>query len=583
MKCTKVHFIMADNFSLDVPERNSNFAKFFNDPCDWTYRCEGSWTMVLALSKMRTVLRLRKKECNKLPTLKEEEDYLREMLHNRGFAKHVISPLMGDSYVHVGDVISVPQGFASAMNEISRVQRPEYRLDKEIDESCSFGVIMPDFCFVPLSSPGEGNTRATNETGNPTFSVEIKPKCGFLPTSPYMDSSRSIKYSVCYYCMLQKSKVKVGKYKRRSKYCPLDLFSSEPSRVMYALECLVSDPQNNLRVFCNGRGIFTEELVQEAIQAGKICCSEKYFEMTLKEMDGFRGCVKAGHKCGCGVTVEGHKCEDGVTTECHKHGDGVNIEGREFGVDVTTEDHECGHVGPLAKQFLGILLEILISDSNRSKIKPNQVTRKSSPTTQICKESKYPRSNITIQRHLNHLQFGTGGVLWQLLSVQKLDYMDVEGIYPLYQKVISHFECNPGVRDSLGVDGPYTSPLWKAVASSFVSSSPEISNSAVDMTSRTSSSVAVLNPDLTDQNALYDVVLKICKFAVAHTAKDCSVMIAFQKTSNSDDTIHVPTVQTTNGNTLCYNIDFVDLDPKEFDRVLKYYNDSKYAVENYLD
>ena len=525
--------------------------------------------MVLSLNKMRTVLRLRKRQCYKKSPALEKEDYLRETLNNLDFTKHVISPLMGDDYVHLGEVISVPRSFASAMNEICQGSRPAHRLHKEIDERCSFGVVMPDFCFVPLASRDEVNTRDANQARNLAFSVEIKPKCGFLPTSPYIDPSRALKYSICHYCLLQKSKVKEGKYKRQSKYCPLDLFSGESGRVMYALECLVSDPQNNLRVFCDGKGIFTEELVQEAIQAGNVCCAEKYFEVTLKEMDGFTDYVMASHKCEDGMTTKGHKCEDSMTKESIAFGDCM-----------TTEGHQCGHIGPFTKQFLGILLEILISDSKRRKPSPNTVSL--SPTIQMCKGSRYPESKLSTQSNLSRLQFGAGGVLKQLLSVQKLDDMDVEGIYLLYQKVVSYFECNPGVADSLGVNGPYSSPLWKSVASSLDCSSSGNSHNSVNTTSNSCNcAVPILNPNMHDQSILHDAVLKICQFAVAYTAKDCSVMIAFQKASRKDDT--VPTVETMCGNLFLYNIDLVDLDPKEFDRVLKYYKDTENAVKNYLE
>ena len=533
--------------------------------------------MAVSLKKLKTVLRLRKQECKKTPTLRDEEDHTREMLCNLEFAEHVMLPLMGDNYVHVGKVISVPQGFASAVNEMCRGFRPEHRLDKEIDENCSCGVLMPDFCFlpsVPLAISDEENSRHDMRSIYPTFSVEIKPKCGFLPTSPFIDPTRVTKYSVCQYCMLQKSKVKEGKYKRESKYCPLDLFSGDPKRVMYALECLVSDPQNNLRVFCDGSGIFTEELVQEAIQEGRVCCAENYFEKSLQEMKVFMDCVTIeGHKCGDGVTTGCHKCSDNETTDGHMDGwrdymDGVTAVGHKRGDEMIIESHKCGHVGPFSKKFLGILLEILINDSKANQVQPNEV--KMSSTTPMCKKSKFRDSYINMQCNYNCLQFGNGGVLQQLLSVQKLDDIDVEGVYPLYKKVISHFECNPGLRDNLGVDGPYNLPLWKTVASALSSNN-----------SRISDNIQILNADPFDQNSLYDAVLKICKFTVASTAKDCSLMIAFQKSSKVEASM--PTVQTTCGDVYNYSIDLVDLDPKEFDRVVKYHKETEKTVDIFLN
>lgn len=207
------------------------------------------------------------------------------MLRNLDFAKNVMLPLMGGRYVQLGKAVSVPEDFALAMNEICRGFCPEHRLNKEIDEGCLAGLLMPDLCFLPplpQAASIEENYIYAVKTMNSTFSVKIKPKCGFLPTSPFIDPTRAIKYSVCSYCMLQKTKVKEGKLIRESSYCPLDLLSGEPRRVMCALECLVSDPQKNFRVFCDGSEMFCEELAQRAIQNGRAFCSQNYFEITLQ-------------------------------------------------------------------------------------------------------------------------------------------------------------------------------------------------------------------------------------------------------------------------------------------------------------
>ena len=557
---------MADNTEIDILEATQAYSSvfdYFKDPHQWTYRCEGSWTMVVSLKKLRTVLRLRKHErkTSSPLTRKDQKKYELEMLRNLDFAKSVMLPLMGGCYVHLGRAISVPEDFASTMNEICRGCRPEHRLNKQIDEGCHSGVLMPDLCFLPSlpqAASTEKNYDQAMETMNPTFSVEIKPKCGFLPTSPFIDSTRAIKYSVCSYCMLQKTKVKEGKFKRESSYCPLDLFSAESRRVMFALECLVSDPQNNLRVFCDGSGIFSEELVQRAIQEGRACCAENYFEITLREMKVFTD----------SVTALGNKSLDGMTTECHKYGDGVTSESHKQEDGVTKEIHKCHCVGPFVQKFLEILLGILISDSKTNQVNENKVSM-SSPAP-VCKNSKYFDYNNYTQRQLSCLQFGNGGVLQQLLSVQKLDNIDVEGIYPLYKNVINHFECKPGLRNSLGVDGPYTVPLWKTVASSLGGDS-----------SKSLGNIPMLNAGRNDPNNLYDAVLETCKFAVASTAKDCSVMFAFQKTSKKE--MGLPTVEMTCGDMYHYNIDLVDLDPKEFDRVGKYYKGTIKTVEIFLE
>ncbi|KAF7249711.1 Inositol-pentakisphosphate 2-kinase [Varanus komodoensis] len=66
-----------------------------------------------------------------------------------------------------------------------------------------------------------------------------QPKCGFLPFSSYV--SQEIKYKVCRYCMHQHLKVAKGKWKRLSKYCPLDLFSGKRQRKEKGVQLLSVD------------------------------------------------------------------------------------------------------------------------------------------------------------------------------------------------------------------------------------------------------------------------------------------------------------------------------------------------------
>lgn len=203
---------MADNTITDN-QAFSSVSDYFKDPHQWTYRCEGSWTMVVSLKRLRAVSRKHEKN-NSLKQTKDQRKYGQEMLRNLDFAKNVMLPPMGGRYVHLGKAVSVPEDFALAMNEICRGFRPEHRLNKEIDEGCHAGVLMPDLCFLPSlpqAASTEENYIYAMKTMNSTFSVKIKPKCGFLPTSPFIDPTRAIKYSVCSYCMLQKTKVKDGK------------------------------------------------------------------------------------------------------------------------------------------------------------------------------------------------------------------------------------------------------------------------------------------------------------------------------------------------------------------------------------
>eukprot|EP00736_Rhodelphis_marinus_P011681 Rmarinus@m.24249 len=95
-----------------------------------------------------------------------------------------------------------------------------------------------------------------------SISVEIKPKCGFLPCKRlsgvisnrpvYTDVRHPVKSRVCRYCMFQPLKLHEGDVSHMSSYCPLDLFSLDRTRMRRAVTALSMTPYNNLRAFHDG-------------------------------------------------------------------------------------------------------------------------------------------------------------------------------------------------------------------------------------------------------------------------------------------------------------------------------------------
>lgn len=99
-------------------------------------------------------------------------------------------------------------------------------------------------------------------TSQQQFTIELKPKCGFLPTTPSIHPNHRSKYKKHRFGLMQ-GLMKGGYLKKgwqtpsdqddftQSKYSPLHLFSREPDRVKYSLEKLIENPQNNLRIWHN--------------------------------------------------------------------------------------------------------------------------------------------------------------------------------------------------------------------------------------------------------------------------------------------------------------------------------------------
>ncbi|KAK9907753.1 hypothetical protein WJX75_009233 [Coccomyxa subellipsoidea] len=96
----------------------------------------------------------------------------------------------------------------------------------------------------------------TSEMGQAgTLCVEIKPKCGFLPTSALIRPEHAVKRRVPRFQLHQLLKLEQGKIQRLSAYNPLDLFSGSPQRMEAALAALFEEPQNNLRLFLGGAAV----------------------------------------------------------------------------------------------------------------------------------------------------------------------------------------------------------------------------------------------------------------------------------------------------------------------------------------
>ena len=79
------------------------------------------------------------------------------------------------------------------------------------------------------SYPGRGRAPGVEpRAGAPVWCVELKPKCGFVPSlSPFVCAAHAIKRRVCRFCLHQRLKHAQGKLKGGplSRYCPQELFA----------------------------------------------------------------------------------------------------------------------------------------------------------------------------------------------------------------------------------------------------------------------------------------------------------------------------------------------------------------------
>ncbi|KAI1297113.1 Inositol-pentakisphosphate 2-kinase [Mortierella claussenii] len=223
----------------------------------WQYRAEGNANLVLQYigSDPRfttTVLRLRKTDRAKTTSgalgsnsttsdmpeavhITKKKDVSEESL----FSSKVMGLLLGQEFVEQLIAVLLPSEFLVALSSAVESARPENRRQKGIDCSQTIGLLALD------------HTRFIKSSNQSSVAVEIKPKWGFLATSPFI--RRDIKKRKCRFCMYQHFKISFGYENSLSKYCPIDLFSGEEALVQDALDSLVQAPQNNLRLFIEGK------------------------------------------------------------------------------------------------------------------------------------------------------------------------------------------------------------------------------------------------------------------------------------------------------------------------------------------
>jgi len=219
-------------------------------PGDWRYKNEGGENIVLSYCGVKDqilsgkVLRVKKK--TKKPQSSEFASYI--------FKKNIIKSLIGDKYIELGAPIRVVPHFLNKLNEMIAPMRPKHRLKHEIDDEVSYALLMQDLTMFPFEFEDRAHNGPLLETK--TFTIEIKPKSGAMPTSPFIRKENSCKYTTCRYCMHQYLKLNEKVISEISKYCPLNLFSRDHERIRFALYSLLHSPQNNLKVYNQGNLCF---------------------------------------------------------------------------------------------------------------------------------------------------------------------------------------------------------------------------------------------------------------------------------------------------------------------------------------
>ncbi|KAJ7523133.1 hypothetical protein O6H91_18G039100 [Diphasiastrum complanatum] len=197
------------------------------------------------------------------------------------YVKDVMLPLLGKEYVDTGVPVAISQNFLAAVAQNIQEKRPIWRQENaDVDLLSPLALLISDHTKFSIL-PG------VREKVQSTIAVEIKPKCGFLPTTTTMDPANVVKKDVSRFAMHQHLKYMEGKLKSISSYSPLDLFSGTSEGIYHAIESLFRTPQNNLRVFIDGTKLFSG--VGEGAKAEVECMrdDEGVLQIIEDSLEGF--------------------------------------------------------------------------------------------------------------------------------------------------------------------------------------------------------------------------------------------------------------------------------------------------------
>ncbi|XP_028396180.1 inositol-pentakisphosphate 2-kinase-like [Dendronephthya gigantea] len=546
----------------------------------WFYRGEGNRTLVISNPQTQKVLRLQKSNVASTDQTNSAQDSsgkaaekLRlELEKSIKLYQEVFTPLLGAQYVEHGAIVELPGEFMANIKDLvtsANTNRPKHRLNKEVNGQNKYGILMPDFCFVP-----SGDGINANEASRPTFCVEIKPKCGTMPACKGLESGeyKDVKQSVCKYCLFQWTKVyKDEKYLQRSGYCPLDLFSSDIRRVWYALTCLLNNPQNNFRIFQDGNMMYSGETMAPS----------------------------------CGSMVESETTEQAPSTmgsnEHHLHlsklEEFLSHSFLDSTQDMLTNHNVCGEKNGSNMQsttvFLATLLQLLIYDSNENTVGCGNGSNHHPSKHPVCLASQYHEADCmtgTIPAYMmsKGLTFAQGGVLKKILDVQRLDDVGTDEAFCIFNNLYAI-----GVKDMIDLHiFAWNESQCSVNANENTNANPrnvQINANYDQVHANINYKGKITDCCITNGNSLahvnkHSVTSKLdslTKFLIAASANDCSIMISFQEVigplANSNCFRDLLT-----GRVYKYSIAIVDLDQKLADRIPKYYKEYNDIIDNYL-
>ncbi|KAF9609488.1 hypothetical protein IFM89_016574 [Coptis chinensis] len=254
---------------------------------EWVYRGEGAANVVLGYNGSSPTFVGKVLRIQKTPRRKSQSTAAASVLSTREtilwkdckeivsstsketvgqlYVLNVMLPLLGSDHVEAGIHVLVSREFLEAVENNILCQRPAWRVDAaKVNILCDSALIISDHSIFSHEGYGAKHFISIIDIASPYHHRKHlhisrnkdQPKCGFLPSSRFINEENAIKKSVSRFRMHQFLKLRQGEIAQVSRYNPLDLFSGSSDRIHKAVKALFTTPQNNFRIFLNGSLIF---------------------------------------------------------------------------------------------------------------------------------------------------------------------------------------------------------------------------------------------------------------------------------------------------------------------------------------
>ncbi|VDD82654.1 unnamed protein product [Mesocestoides corti] len=505
------------------------------NPNDLVYRGEGNNNIILADNK-GLIYRVRKTSLPAVLPTKKTRAFKKSHQITVLFGQHRMAQYFGPGFVHHFESIYVDSSTLKAIKDRFQPSRPAFRLDRDVDVQTNRVLACPDATILPshLVAYGKG----------PVLCVEIKPKFGAIPRGPERDPVEMATRRNAMFCIMQFHETKMRMWGRRSSYCPCDLFSGTPGRMVRALEAMLEVRQNNLRVFLNSRCVLNNRIdhLDDAL-ADFFYCDQG---------------DTATAECSTNTGVEANYYSSGDSVDCtppllSSGPEESSSDDSESYPNETCRIHLPRPIPLRHRLITDLILAGLLSESPSS-------------ASSVIKRSPHFRYDCDLHPHLPSpvLQDTSSSSSYVPSSVSRCCDLPLNSA--LGRILNAQLESSLSHQDMI--------EHYKRVAAYF-------EEHDISWTSYIAGKVTV-NVEETPSDLVRSLEL-VEKHLVAMVARDCSVMLTFQR-AKSDCPEGVLTV---GGDCPCVpktilNISIVDLDPKQLSNLEERVESERRVVEQFL-